>query len=283
MSVLTVTINGQMVSAREGQTVLDVARDHDIRIPTLCNFTGLSNIGACRLCLVQINESPKLQPACVVKAENDMRVVTDTEQLRGYRRSIIEMLLSERNHICAVCVMSGDCELQSVAAELGVTSVRYEYLFPKLEVDATHDKFVLDHNRCILCMRCVRTCAELEGAHKWDIGRRGINARVVTDLNQSWGKSLTCTSCGKCVNACPTGALSVKGATVHEMKKERAMLRYLLEARQTGQYDLDLLAPRAVESVASAATNGSATNGSAKKNGATVVAAEASVAKEATL
>ena len=241
MSVITITIDGQMLSAREGQTVLEVAQEHGIRIPTLCQFTGLSNIGACRLCLVQINESPKLQPACVAKADNEMRVVTNTDQLKNYRKSIVELLLSERNHECAVCVMSGDCELQSVAAELGVTNVRYEYLFPKWEVDASHEKYVLDHNRCILCARCVRTCAELEGAHKWDLGRRGIQARVVTDLNARWGDSPTCTSCGKCVNACPTGALSVKGATVHEMKKDRAQLRYLLEARKTGLYDMGIL------------------------------------------
>ena len=241
MSVITITIDGQMLSAREGQTILDVAQENGVRIPTLCHFSGLSNIGACRLCLVQINESPKLQPACVARADNEMRVVTNTDQLKGYRKSIVELLLSERNHECAVCVMSGDCELQSVAAEIGVDHVRYEYLFPKWEVDASHEKYVLDHNRCILCGRCVRTCAELEGAHKWDLGRRGIQARVVTDLNARWGDSPTCTSCGKCVNACPTGALSVKGATVHEMKKDRAQLRYLLEARKTGLYDMGIL------------------------------------------
>ena len=243
MSVITVTIDGQLCSARGGQTILEVAREHKIRIPTLCHFEGLSDIGACRLCLVQINESPRLQPACVVKAEDEMRVATSTEKLQSYRRMIVELLLAERNHICAVCVMNGDCELQSLAAELGVDHVRYDYLFPRWEVDASHERFVLDHNRCVLCTRCVRTCDELEGAHVWDVGRRGITSRLVTELSRPWGDARTCTSCGKCVNACPTGALSVKGATVAEMTKERDLLEYLLTARRTGQWDLGLLGP----------------------------------------
>ena len=247
MSVITITLNGKLCSAREGQTILEVARDTDVHIPTLCQFEGLSNIGACRLCLVQINESPKLQPSCVVRAENDMRVETNTERIQSYRRMIVELLLAERNHICSVCVMNGNCELQSVAAELGVDHVRYDYLYPRLDVDASHDRFVLDHNRCILCSRCVRICDELEGAHVWDTGRRGINSRVVTELSKPWGAALSCTSCGKCVNVCPTGALSVKGATVAEMKKEKGLLKYLLTARRTGQWDPALLSSTEVK------------------------------------
>jgi bidirectional [NiFe] hydrogenase diaphorase subunit len=156
---------------------------------------------------------------------------------------IVELLLAERNHVCAVCVMNGDCELQSLAAELGVDHVRYEYLYPHLEVDASHERFVLDNNRCVLCTRCVRICDELEGAHTWDVGKRGIDSRIVTDLNRPWGEATDCTSCGKCVNVCPTGALSVKGATVAEMNKERNLLKYLLTARRTGEWNLDLLTP----------------------------------------
>ena len=98
----------------------------------------------------------------------------------------------------------------------------------ELDVDASHERFVLDQNRCILCTRCVRVCDEIEGAHTWDIKGRGVNARLVSDLGQPWGSSTTCTSCGKCVQVCPTGALSEKGRTVAEAKARRPYLPYLV-------------------------------------------------------
>jgi len=241
MSVSTITIDDQVCSAKEGQSILEVATENNIRIPTLCNFPGLSPVGACRLCLVQINESPRLQPACVVKVEEGMRVVTKNERLQSYRRMLIELLLAERNHVCSSCVMNTNCELQSLAAELGVDHVRFEYLYPNLVVDASHKRFVIDHNRCVLCTRCVRICDEVETAHVWDVGKRGINSRIVSELNRKWGDAVTCTSCGKCVNVCPTGALSLKGATVAEMVKEKQLLRYLVTARKTGQWELSVL------------------------------------------
>ena len=119
----------------------------------------------------------------------------------------LELLFVERNHICAVCVSNGHCELQALAQTLGLTHVRFPYNYPRLPVDISHDRFVLDHNRCILCSRCVRVCDEMEGAHVWDIAARGINSLLVSDLDRPWGDSENCTSCGKCVQVCPTGAL----------------------------------------------------------------------------
>ena len=210
VEVKTLIIDEQEVSALRGQTILEVARENDINIPTLCHLDGLSDVGACRLCLVEIKGSNKLLPACVATVFEGMEVSTNTERLKKHRRMILEMLFAERNHICSVCVSNGHCELQTMGQEQGLTHIRLPYRNPELTVDASHERFTADHNRCILCMRCVRVCAEIEGAHIWDVMGRGINSIVITDLNDEWGKS-TCTRCGKCVQVCPTGALFDKG------------------------------------------------------------------------
>lgn len=167
-----------------------------------------------------------------------MEVYTNTERLQKYRRTIIEMLFAEGNHICSVCVANGNCELQDLAIEMGMDHMRLDYHFPDRQVDVSHDRFGIDHNRCILCTRCVRVCDEIEGAHTWDMAGRGTNSHVITDLNQPWRTSQTCTSCGKCVNACPTGALFYQGSSVGEMKRDRAQLDFLITAREKQQWNL---------------------------------------------
>ncbi len=231
-NIKTLKIDGRDVSARQEETILDVARQNNIFIPRLCELKGLSTVGACRLCLVEVKGSNRLLPACVTRVEEGMEVTTSSERLRGYRKAILELLFTERNHICSVCVSNGHCELQTLAQELEITHVHFPYRYPVVQVDASHDRFVVDHNRCILCSRCVRVCDEIEGAHTWDVMGRGINAIVITDLHQSWGSSETCTTCGKCVHVCPTGALSEKGRSVAEMQKRRQFLPYLTLMRE---------------------------------------------------
>lgn len=231
VTIKTLTIDGKEVSAREGETILQVARENGVYIPTLCHLDGLEPIGACRLCLVEVKGVNRLLPACMTQVEEGMEVTTNSERLVKYRRMILELLFSERNHTCSVCVVNGHCELQQLAQRLGVTSIRFPYRYPNLPVDATHDRFVVDHNRCVLCTRCVRVCDEIEGAHVWDIMGRGVNSRVIPDLNQPWGTSEICTSCGKCVHVCPTGALFEKGKAVAEMEKQRRFLPYLTVMR----------------------------------------------------
>ena len=224
--VKTLVIDEQEVSAHAGQTILEVARENEIRIPTLCQLDGLSNVGACRLCLVEIKGSNKLLPACVTTVQEGMVISTNTERLQKHRRTILELLFAERNHICAVCVANGHCEMQSLGQELGLTHVRLPYRYPGLPVDASHERFTADHNRCILCTRCVRVCAEVEGAHVWDVMGRGINSLVITDLHEEWGKS-TCTRCGKCVQVCPTGALFDKSKIGSDHPKDPDFLPFL--------------------------------------------------------
>jgi len=195
---ISVRINGELVTASEGQTILEAARANDRKIPTLCYLKGLSAVGACRVCMVEVAGTDKLLPACTTLIQEGMSIKTTSEKLTLYRRMAVELLLVERNHICSACVSNGHCELQALAQSLGITHVRYAYNNPRVAVDMTHPRFVLDQNRCILCTRCVRVCAEVEGANVWEVSSRGIYSRLVSDLRDDWGKAQNCTSCGKC-------------------------------------------------------------------------------------
>jgi bidirectional [NiFe] hydrogenase diaphorase subunit len=235
MSVRTLSINGHAVAMATGTTLLAAAREVGVPIPTLCHLEGLSPVAACRLCLVEIEGSGKLQPACLTPVAEGMVVHTDTPRLQDYRRTVIEMLFTEANHVCAICVANGHCELQDRAVEVGMDHSRLPYRHPDRPVDLSHPLFGLDHNRCILCTRCVRVCDEVEGAHVWDVGWRGEHCRIIAGLNEPWGAVDACTDCGKCVQVCPTGALFDKADTTGEKHADPARLGALVRARARGQ------------------------------------------------
>jgi formate dehydrogenase major subunit len=211
MKEITLTINGKQVKGKDGDTVLDICQANGIDLPTLCHYKGISDVGACRLCVVEIERERRPVPACTYPARDGLVVQTHNEKLEKYRRLILELLFTERNHLCAQCVASGDCELQSLAYKYQMDNARYPYSWPALPVDPVNDYLVIDHNRCILCGRCIRTCDEIVGVHTLDFGYRGWKDMVIADLNQPLGKS-SCISCGACFQVCPTGAIFSKSS-----------------------------------------------------------------------
>lgn len=237
MAAQILTIDGRQISVEQGASILSAAREAGIEIPTLCHLDGVDDVGACRLCLVEVAGTAKLLPACTTVAAEGMDVATQSERLQRYRRMTLELLFAERNHVCAVCVSNGHCELQTLAYNQGMDHVQFPYQHPKWDVDLTHPLFGMDHNRCILCTRCVRVCWQIEGAGTKDVAGRGMNSRIITDLNQPWGEAETCTSCGKCVQSCPTGALFERGTTVGEMERDPSRLLDLVNARRNKEWN----------------------------------------------
>jgi len=220
MKEITLNFDGKDCKGTLGDTILEVAQKNDVYIPTLCYLKGLSPIGACRMCVVEVEKNPKLLTSCTTPAADGMIVHTKTEKLHNYRKQILELLFAGRNHFCMYCSQSGDCELQRLAIEHGMDSVRYPFLYAPFQNDATHPDLMMDHNRCVLCLRCIRVCAEKVGAHTLDLQKRGWAATVCADLGQKLGESSTCVSCGACAQVCPTGTITVRELAYRGKRKD---------------------------------------------------------------
>ncbi|WP_158855203.1 2Fe-2S iron-sulfur cluster-binding protein [Halorhabdus sp. CUG00001] len=204
-SGVTLEIDGQEVQARDGQTILDAAREAGIDIPTLCEHANLSNVGACRMCLVEV-DGERTETACTTAAQDGMEISVETDELWDHRRTMLEMMFADQNHYCMYCEMEGDCELEDMFNRAGLDSSRVPLEYADIEPDASNDYITMDLDRCISCGRCVRTCDEIVGNGTLNFGNRGRETTIVADDDVSLGES-SCVSCGSCVQACPTGAL----------------------------------------------------------------------------
>jgi formate dehydrogenase major subunit len=214
---VNITMDGRELAVEEGITVLEAARRNDIHIPTLCYHPALSEWGGCRMCVVELDGAPKLAASCVTPVRDGMEVVTANERILEARRTVLEFLFAERNHNCMFCPQSGDCELQNLAYELGMDHLSVSFSFNKFPTDATSEDMIMDHNRCILCGRCVRACAELAGSYVLNFQNRGPANLVGLDLNASREES-TCFGCGICLQVCPTGAIYNRYRTHYAVK-----------------------------------------------------------------
>jgi len=219
MPTVNITINGKQITAQAGQTVLQAAQAAGIDIPVLCNHPALSAWGACRICLVEIAKQRGLQPACTFPISEGMEVWTESEKVVNIRKFILELLFSERNHYCMFCEMSGDCELQNLAYRYGLDHWIYPRPYQKLGVDASRKYFIMDHNRCVLCRRCVRACAEVAANHTLGIRERGARSMIMADHDVPFGES-SCVECGTCLQVCPTGALIDRRSAYGGREKE---------------------------------------------------------------
>jgi len=214
---VTITIDGKECLVDGSLTVLEAAKQYGISIPTLCHHPALSNWGGCRLCVVQVDGSPKLAASCATPVRNGMTVVTTNDRIKESRRTILEFLFAERNHNCMFCPQSGDCELQKLAYDLGMDHVTVPFSFQAFPTDVTSEHMAIDHNRCVLCGRCIRACQEIVGAKVLGFHHRGPKTLVGLDLLETRETS-TCLGCGACLQVCPTGAIYNRYRTHYAVK-----------------------------------------------------------------
>jgi formate dehydrogenase alpha subunit len=218
-----ITINGQTIEAREGQTILEAARENRIPIPTLCYHKDLSPTGSCRICVVEVKGARFLQAACVTKVAEGMEINTQSEKVIASRRLSLELMLSNHPQDCLTCDVSGECELQDLAYEYQVRAPAWGAKGTRYPVDSDPNPFIrVDMNRCILCRRCVQACAEIQVRDVWGVAKRGFEEIIVAGAGTTMLEA-GCESCGQCEAYCPTGALSNKmnygQARVHQVQK----------------------------------------------------------------
>lgn len=212
MEMVNITIDTRKLSVPKNYTVLEAARYANIDIPTLCFLKDINEIGACRMCVVEVKGAKSLQAACVYPVSEGLEIFTQSPAVREARKVTLELILSNHDKKCLTCVRSRNCELQKLAEELNIKDIRFEGEANSLPLDQFSPSIVRDPNKCVLCRRCVSMCKNIQGVAAIDVNNRGFK----TIVSPAFGKSLNevpCTMCGQCINVCPVGALREKDDT----------------------------------------------------------------------
>ena len=203
--MVRLTINDQMVTVPEGMTILEAARKVGIEIPHLCFLKGINDIGACRVCIVEMQGMDKLITACNTPVEEGMILYTNSPRVRATRKTNVQLILSDHDGKCATCVRSGNCLLQSLANDLGVLELPYEEIAEHNRWDRNFP-LIREASKCIKCMRCIQICDRIQDMQVWNVSGSGFRTTVDVTGNVPI-KEASCALCGQCITHCPVGAL----------------------------------------------------------------------------
>lgn len=209
--MVNITIDGKAVQVEEGTTVLEAAKSAGIDIPTLCYLKGVNEIGACRMCLVEIKGARALQAACVYPVAEGNEIYTASPAVRNARKANLELLLSNHKKECLICERNRNCELQALSEQMNVKEIPYEGEMCQEPIDDSSPSIVRDPQKCVLCRRCVGACTNLQAIHVIDAVNRGFNTLIAPAFGKPLGEA-ACVNCGQCVISCPVGALTEKSS-----------------------------------------------------------------------
>ena len=218
---VTLTINGKQVSGRQGMTILEAARENGVDIPTLCYVLDLPPIGACRLCVVEVEDSRTLVGSCHTPIAEGMVVYTHSPKVLETRRILVELMLASHPDSCLICDKANICELRKIAADLEIGLPRFRARKHYYPIEDENPYIIRDLSKCILCRRCVAACENLKGEKMFSIAYRSFDSKVIYGYDQPVG-SEACRDCDACIAVCPTGALS-KPRKAGEERAEKAL------------------------------------------------------------